>query len=446
MAFTTISSAAAALASGTVTAAELVEESLQAIEQHQSWTNAFIRVDADAARSAARQADRARKAGAASGPLHGVPISVKDLIDVAGQPTTAASRVLKDRVAADDAPVVQRLRGAGAILIGKTNLHEFALGTTSEESAWGPVRHPLDAARSAGGSSGGSAVAVATGMGLASIGSDTGGSIRIPAAACGVVGLKPSYGEVPTTGVVPLSTSLDHVGPIARTVQDAAWVWEVLVSRPVEPLSPADAPTLRLSRLNSYFSWLAPEVHAAFERALDDLRAARVAITEDRVVTADAIAATYVNIVLPEAAAWHSRYLDRHGADYTPAVRARLESGRTISAVDYLKARETAASLRQSVDTALADCDALILPTLPILAPPLGMDDIVVDPVRGERLSVRAAMLRHTQLFNLTGHPAISIPLPTSGLPVGLQLVGKRDQTAQLLAVAAGVERIVGAS
>ena len=442
----TISVAAAALASGEISVAELVEQSLQAIEQHQSWTNAFIRIDAEAARTAARHADRARKGSAPRGPLYGVPISLKDLIDVAGQPTTAASRVLKDQVAAEDAPVVQRLRAAGAILIGKTNLHEFAFGTTSEESAWGPVRHPLDAARSAGGSSGGSAAAVATGMGLASIGSDTGGSIRIPAAACGVVGLKPSFGEVPTAGVVPLSVSLDHVGPLARTVQDAAWVWEALVSRPSEPLVPAEIRGLRLSQLNGYFSWLAPEVHSAFEQALEDLRRAGVEVRDDRIAGADAIAGAYVNLVLPEAAAWHARHLARQGADYTPGVRTRIESGRAISAVDYLKAREMAVTLRQQVDAALADRDALVLPTLPILAPLLGTDDIVVDPERGERLPVRAAMLRQTQLFNLTGHPAISLPLRTDGLPIGLQLVGRRDETAALLNVAAAVEAILDGS
>src|SRR5215472_3300509 len=195
-------------------ATDRVEASLAAIAQHGERTNAFILVDADGARAAAQAADDERRRGVDRGPLHGMPISIKDLIDVAGQPTTAASRVRAGHVATKDATVVRRLREAGAVLLGKTNLHEFALGTTSEESVFGPVRNPHDPSRSAGGSSGGSAAAVALGMGVASVGSDTGGSVRIPAAVCGVVGLKPTFGEVPTDGVVPLSTTFDHIGPI----------------------------------------------------------------------------------------------------------------------------------------------------------------------------------------------------------------------------------------
>src|SRR5215217_7808867 len=217
----------------TTTSAELVEASLAAIAEHNTRTNAFILVDADGARAAAKAVEEERRRGVDRGPLHGMPVSIKDLIDVAGQPTTAASRVRAGHVAAGDATVVRRLREAGAVLIGKTNLHEFALGTTSEESAFGAVRNPRDASRSAGGSSGGSAAAVALGMGLASVGSDTGGSIRIPAAACGVVGLKPSLGEVPTEGVVPLCMTFDHVGPITRSVKDAAVIWAVLSGRAI---------------------------------------------------------------------------------------------------------------------------------------------------------------------------------------------------------------------
>src|SRR5262245_5474297 len=211
-----------------ITSIDQVEESLAAIAQHGERTNAFIHVDADGARNAARAVDEERRRGIARGPLHGMPISIKDLVDIAGQPTSAASRVRTGHVADRDATVVTRLREAGAVIIGKTNLHEFALGPTNDASAWGPVRNPHDVSRVAGGSSGGSAAAVALGMGRASVGSDTGGSIRIPAAACGVVGLKPTLGEIPVDGVVPLSRTLDHVGPIARSVQDAALLWAVM--------------------------------------------------------------------------------------------------------------------------------------------------------------------------------------------------------------------------
>ena len=438
----TIHDALSRLRAGTLTAVDLVEESLAAIARQQPRTNAFIRVDADDARAAAKQADAARARGQAGGALHGIPISLKDLIDVAGQPTTAASKVLAGNVAQADAPVTTRLRAAGAILIGKTNLHEFALGTTSEDSAFGPVRNPRDFARSAGGSSGGSGVAVASGMGLASIGTDTGGSIRIPAAACGVVGLKGSIGEVPTDGVIPLSTSFDHVGPLAQTVADAALVWSVVASKPMPDLAPPR--TIRLRRLVGYFDRpLEPAVREPFERALSQLRGSGASVTDAELLSAPGILDAYVNIVLPEGAAWHAKYLDAQANDYTPAVRARFEAGRSIPAVKYVEAAAFCRALRAEVDALLADADALVLPTLPITAPALGAGDITIDPAVGGTTPVRTAMLKLTQPFNMSGHPAISLPLPAAGLPVGLQLVGRRDNTAALLAIAAACEKIV---
>jgi aspartyl-tRNA(Asn)/glutamyl-tRNA(Gln) amidotransferase subunit A len=371
-----------------------------------------------------------------------MPISIKDLIDVAGQPTTAASRVRAGHVATKDATVVRRLREAGVVIIGKTNLHEFALGTTSEESAFGPVHHPFDPTRSAGGSSGGSGAAVALGMGVASVGSDTGGSIRIPAAACGVVGLKPALGEVPTDGVVPLSITFDHVGPIARSVADAANVWAVLTGRAGFSIDVPRVSTLTLGALDDYFTRLLDaDVRGAFDRTIAHLRARGITIEPRTVSCAESTVDTYVNISLPEAAHWHGPTLDARAADYQPPVRERLERGRRISAVDYLSGRETREALRRSVDGALERMSALVLPTLPIVAPVLGSTDVTLD--NGESLPVRAAMLRLTQLFNITGHPAISLPIRTEGLPVGLQLVGARNKTDELLAVAAACERIL---
>src|SRR5512146_1589664 len=304
------------------TATERLEAALAAIAEHNPRTNAFILVDPAGARAAARAVDEERRRGVDRGPLHGMPISVKDLIDVAGQPTTAASRVRRDHVAAHDAPVVQRLREAGAVLIGKTNLHEFALGTTSEESAFGPVRNPRDLSRSAGGSSGGSAAAVATGMGVASIGSDTGGSIRIPAAACGVVGIKPSVGEVPTEGVVPLSTTFDHVGPLARTVEDAAAVWAVLADRRMSRLEVRNPRGITLGALGGYFtSLLSSEVRASYENALERLRMCGFTIDERTVQRTETIFETYTSISLPEASRYHAPTLDTRAGDYQPPVR-----------------------------------------------------------------------------------------------------------------------------
>lgn len=425
----------------TTTAADRLEQALAAIAEHNPRTNAFIVVDEAGARAAAHAVDDERRRGVDRGPLHGMPISLKDLIDVAGQPTTAASRVRRGQVATEDAPIVRRLRDAGAVLIGKTNLHEFALGTTSEESAYGAVRNPHDVSRSAGGSSGGSAAAVATGMGDASIGSDTGGSIRIPAAACGVVGIKPTFGEVPTEGVVPLSKTLDHVGPLARTIEDAAAVWAALAGRPYPHIEPPR--TFTLGALGGYFTaLLTEEVRSAFEQALERLRSCGVSIGPRTIRGTDRIVDAYTSISLPEAAHWHAPTLDERASDYQTPVRERLERGRAIAAVSYLRAMETREQLRDSVDAALDGCDALVLPTLPIVAPKLGAVDVTMD--NGETVLVRAAMLRLTQLFNLTGHPAISLPISGAGLPIGMQLVGRRGYTEALISIGSRSARIGG--
>ena len=425
------------------TASDQLEASLAAIVEHGAHTNAFILVDVEGARAAAKVVDDERRRGVDRGPLHGMPISIKDLIDIAGQPTTAASRVRAGHVAARDALLVQRLRNAGVVIIGKTNLHEFALGTTSEETAWGPVHNPHDESRSAGGSSGGSAAAVALGMGLASIGSDTGGSIRIPSAACGIVGLKATRGEVPLDGVVPLSTTFDHVGPITRSVADAATLWAVLADRPLPTLEPPEPSSLTFGALEGYFTELLDaEVRTAFQRAIGCLRASGVTVQTSGIEGTSSIVDTYVNISLPEAANWHALTLETHAGDYHPAVRERLERGRTIPAVSYIHAQEDRARLRREVDAALERHNALVLPTLPIVAPRLGAAEVEMD--NGTSLVTRAAMLRLTQLFNITGHPAISLPVPTHGLPVGLQLVGRHGRTDELLAIAATCERVLG--
>lgn len=434
----TMVEAAAALRARSLSATDLLELSLKSIALHDAATRAFIRVDAGGARAAAQLADEERAAGIDRGPLHGLPISLKDLIDVAGQPTTAASRVFADHIAHADAPITARLRAAGAVLIGKTNLHEFALGTTSEDTAYGSVLHPMDHARSPGGSSGGSAVAVVTGMGLASVGTDTGGSIRIPAAACGVVGLKPSKGDVPLTGVVPLSSTFDHAGPLTRSVQDAAWLWSILAGRTIHAVRPVDLAGLRLGILGGYFADpLEAPVAVAFDRACDQLRAAGVTTKLVTFTEAPRILDTYVNIVLPEGAAWHAPWLDTRKADYSPTVHARFMSGRDISAVAYLQARQECDRMRASVDALLSSVDALVLPTLPIVAPLRGQANITIN---GREVPVRAAMLKHTQLFNMTGHPAITLPLVTDGLPVGLQLAGPFNATTRLLDIAAACE------
>jgi aspartyl-tRNA(Asn)/glutamyl-tRNA(Gln) amidotransferase subunit A len=442
----TIASAAARLRRGETSAAALVDASLAAIAAHQARTNAFTTVHADRARDEARRADRELTDGVDRGPLHGIPVSIKDLIDEAGVVTTAGSTVLDDRVPGEDATVVRRLREAGAIIIGRTNLQQFAFGTTSDDSSFGPVRHPEDPERSSGGSSGGAAAAVVTGMGLAALGTDTGGSVRIPAAACGLVGLKPGAGEVPNDGVIPLSVTLDHVGPLVRSVQDAGWVCDVLAGRTPDRMVPRPVDTLRFMRLTGYFEHpLDPGVRGAYEAALERLTSAGASLAPRELPATSGIAPGYDHIALPEAVVWHAPYLEARADRYSPTIRERILQGRAVSAVQYLEALAAAAALRHEVDALLEDADALLTPTLPIVAPPLGAIDVVVDPTIGTAMPARGVMLKHTQPFNLTGHPAITIPVPSGGLPVGLQLVGRRGGTAGLLAIAAACEGVLRA-
>lgn len=423
------------------TSVEITEACLREIEQQNSRLNAFITVTADEARRQAEAADREIASGGDRGPLHGVPISVKDLVDIRGIATTAASRVREGHVAAHDAPVITHLRQAGAVLIGKTNLHEFAFGTTSEDSAYGPARNPYDTNRSPGGSSGGSAASIVAGMALASIGTDTGGSIRIPAAACGTVGLKPTCGEVSTDCIVPLSRTLDHVGPLARSVGDAWHVYNALVGSPsARPLAPAPLATLRFAVLRPYFCDVLDDgVRTAFDAAVDGLQRAGARVDAAEIHHAADIGAIYLHISLADAAAYHATMLEQKPKAYTPNVRLRLEMGRYVLAEDYVRALRGRELLCREVDASIASYDALLLPTLPIPAPAIGATTVQV----GDRQEpVRNMMLRLTQLFNLTGHPVVSLPCGTaSGLPVGMQLVGRRHETAQLMHVALAVER-----
>ena len=443
----TIAELARALRAREVTAEAVTEHALQHIAEGNPSINAFITVQAAGAIDQARAADRDLAAGRDRGPLQGVPISLKDILDVADTPTTAASRVRDGHVAREDAEVVKRLRQQGAVFVGKTNLHEFALGTTNEDSAYGPVRHPLDPNRSPGGSSGGSAASVLADMAFASVGTDTGGSIRIPSAACGLVGLKPAIGEVPTTGVVPLSRTMDHVGPLCRSVEDATILYEVLRA-PAGAKAPArrsegrDARGMRVRVLRGHFSALLDtQVASAFEAACERLRGAGVALEDAEIAHASDVAAIYVHIVLAEAAAYHAKTLESRPQDYTTNVRLRLEMGRYILAEDYVRALRGRDLLRTEVDATLDGFDALLLPTLPVPATRLGATTVRVG---GADEPVRNITLRLTQLFNVTGHPALSVPCgkTTDGLPIGAQLVGAR--TPELLDTARALEPYFG--
>ena len=439
----TIVEVAPLVRSGALSPVDLVRTCLDQIDARPDL-NAFIARMDDEALAVAREREREIAAGACRGPLHGIPIAVKDLVDVRGTRTTSGSALPAD-VAERDAPAIAQLRAAGAIVIGKTNLHEFAFGTTSDETAFGPVRHPLDPSRSAGGSSGGSAAALATGMCFGALGTDTGGSIRIPSAVCGTVGLKPTLGEISTAGVVPLSTTLDHLGPMTRCVADAALLVDVLKGRPAAAVGPAPEP-LTFGVPRAYFcDVLERGVRATLDAALDALAAAGHTVRTVEIAHAAWTADVYLHIVLPEAARYHAAWLDRHAAAYSPGVRLRLEMGRYILAEDYIRALELREVLTPAVDRALDGCHALVLPALAIPAPPIGAPTVDVD---GTSAPVRAIMLRLTQLFNITGHPAVALPggIAADGLPRGVQVVGRRHETERLLDVAAVVESVLAAN
>lgn len=441
----TIAAVAPRVARGQLRSETLTEHALARIAELQPKLNAFITVTADEALAAARQADQEIAGGRYLGPLHGIPISLKDLVDMKGVPTTAASRLRAEHIARRDAPVTAKLREAGAVIVGKTNLHEFAFGTTSEDSGWGPCRHPLDPSRSPGGSSGGSAVGVRTGMTFATVGTDTGGSIRIPAAACGIVGLKPTWNEISADGVVPLSRQMDHVGPLARSVEDAATMFDIMRGSAPTVIEATPLFGRKFGLLGGYFlDRLDEQVEAALLTAIDVLRRAGASVTDVTLPHANDIAPIYLHLVLADAAAYHARSLEERPAAYTPNVRLRLEMGRHVLGEDYVRALNGRRVIAREVDAALEGMDGLLLPALSIPAPPLGQATV---PVKGGQEMVRTAMLRCTQPFNVTSHPAISVPCGNTpaGLPVGLQIVGQMGFTSDLLRVARSVEAALGA-
>ncbi|OFW37733.1 MAG: hypothetical protein A3J29_08710 [Acidobacteria bacterium RIFCSPLOWO2_12_FULL_67_14b] len=442
----TIAEAAPRLSRGALKSEKLTEECLSRIEELNPKLNAFITVTADLALAAARKADQDIAGGRYLGPLHGIPVSLKDLLDQKGLPTTAASLVRKDHIASADADVTASLRAAGAVFVGKTNLHEFAFGTTTEDSAFGLARNPVDATRSPGGSSGGSAIAIATGMSLGTVGTDTGGSIRIPAAACGIVGLKPEWGQVSVAGVVPLSRQLDHVGPLAASVTDAWIQYNSMLPRDRHAAASLEAAPLQGLRLGMLTGYLFDRLDADVERVtlatIESLRKMGVTVSEVAIPHATDMPAIYLHLVFGDAAEYHARTLVSRPGDYTANVRLRLEMARYVLAEDYVRALRGKAIIAAEVDRALDGVDALVLPSLSIPAPPIGASTM---PVKGGPEAVRTLMLRCTQPFNLSGHPAISLPSGTTpaGLPIGLQLVGHKGRTPALVQAALAVERAI---
>jgi aspartyl-tRNA(Asn)/glutamyl-tRNA(Gln) amidotransferase subunit A len=432
---------------------KVVEAHLARIEKLDGRLRSYLTVFADSAREAARRADAAVLRGEHLGALHGVPVAVKDLYAVAGTATTAGSTFLTEP-APEDSTVVARLRAAGAVILGKLNLHEFAYGPEGINLHYGTSWNPWDPEvhRMPGGSSSGSGVAVAAGLAPVGMGSDTGGSIRIPAACCGTVGLKPTYGRVSRAGIVPLAWSLDHAGPLTRQVRDAALVLGAIAghdpgdpstsTRPVPDYAGGlDAPVagLRVGVVREYLDQADPEVRGAVTAAAGVLAGLGCRVDEVAIPRARHAVGASTAVLFPEATAYHEPLLRHHAAAYAPDVRQRLLAGRAVSATEYLKGQRARRLIRDEVDEVLRRVDCLLAPTLPIAAPPVTATELRV----GDRTEAPRTLLTHfTRLFNVTGHPVVAGPcgFTVGGLPVSFQLAGRAFDEGTILRLAHAYE------
>lgn len=434
---------------------ELTRAYLDRIEARNPEVRCYLTVLAEQALAAASAAERDIASGHHRGPLHGIPVALKDLVMTRGIRTTCGSRILKDWVPDSDATVVVRLAAAGAILLGKLNMHEFAYGPTGVNPHYGTAANPWGKDRMPGGSSSGSGVGVAVGLCAGALGTDTGGSIRIPASLCGIVGLKQTYGLISRAGVVPLAWSLDHIGPMTRTVTDAALMLQALAGRdPADPSTAAlpvpdyrrdlerDPRGLRVGVVRDvFFECLDPEVRTTVEAAAQALAGLGVRVEEVRIPRIRHAGPATFAIITAESMAYHEPYLKTRASEYGADVRARLLNGQFVLATQYLKAQRARHVLRADVDGVLRGVDALLTPTTPIPAPRTDEREATVE---GATDDVRAWLTRCTRPFNLTGHPALSVPcgLTASGLPVGLQLVGRHFEEATLLRLGRAYERV----
>lgn len=453
----TITDTAKLLRTKKLSPVELTRASLQRIDKLDGTLKAFITVTADLALAQARRAEREIAKGTYRGALHGIPVTLKDLYCTRSIRTTAGSRILRDFVPTADATATARLAEAGAVLLGKTNLHEFAAGVTCDNPHFGTCQNPWKLGYIPGGSSGGSAAAVATGLGLASLGSDTGGSIRIPAAYCGIVGHKPTYGVVPRTGILPEAWSLDHGGPMTRTVRDAAIVLQAIAGH-----DPGDASSARvklpnllralrpdLKRLrvgvptNYYFDVIDPEVDRLVRTAIEQLRALGASVVEVKIPDVEAALDTCFVVAWAEAAHYHRRWLLTRPQDYGLDVGNLLKGALLYLATDYLQGQRTRALIRHSLHTIFERVDVLVSPTAPLAATPHGQLETMLN---NHKVSVLDVAARLTCVANLTGEPACSVPcgFTKAGLPVGLMVHGPAFEDARVLRVAHAYEQAAG--
>jgi len=456
LAFASAAEIAARVRQRDLTARQVTEAFLARIETLQSRLNCFIQILSDIAFEQAARVDDAIHSGRAAGPLAGVPVAIKDIVDVAGVTTTSASHRWLHRQAETDAALAERLRRAGAILIGKTSLHECAFGVTNINPHYGPVRNPWDLARIPGGSSGGSAAAVAAGLCAGAVGTDTGGSIRIPASLCGVAGIKPTYGMVPLDGVVPLAWTLDHAGPLARTVRDAALLLDVMAGteeddarslvraldagRPPSSRGAGGARGVRVGIPRKFF-WerLDGEVGTIATTAVETLRTLGAGVRDVEVPYASYAGSAVSVILSAEATAFHEQHLRTHPAEYGEDVRTRLERGFFLSGTDYITALRAQGFLHREFLRAFEEADVLVMPTTQAAASPIDDDP---ESASSTSLAMSVQLTRFTNPFNLTGFPALSLPcgFTKQGLPVGLQIVGRPRDEALVLRVGEAYE------
>jgi aspartyl-tRNA(Asn)/glutamyl-tRNA(Gln) amidotransferase subunit A len=448
LAFLTMKQASDLLRRKAASPVDLTRACLKRIETYNPALNAFITVTSDQAMEAARLMETEQRRGKWRGPLHGIPIAVKDNIDTAGIRTTAASELFKNRVPSADAEVVRRLRNAGAILLGKTNLHEFAYGGSSSISYFGPVHNPWALDLVPGGSSGGSAAATAAGLCFGSLGTDTAGSARIPASYCGIVGFKPTYGRVSNRGIVPLSWTLDHVAPLCRTVEDAAIMLRVIAgydeldSSSSEGTAPDYSSALEVSpsklRLGipriPFFDGLDSEIAKSVDVATEVLRKLTASIHETELPSSGmAVDEIYKKVRSAEAYAYHAQWIAESPDKYQPATRQRIiQNAAETTTVAYARARHELELLRREVKKLFTTVDLLVTPTMP--SPPVAI---------AQAANPAAVSIRNTSPFNVFGLPAISVPcgFTTSGLPIGLQIVGAPFAESTVLALAHAYER-----
>ncbi len=450
----TIAHLSSEIQAGRISPVELAEETFRKIRQLNPSINAYITVMEESGIERARQMEREIRAGRRRGPLHGIPYAAKDLFYTRGVATTAGSKILRNFIPGYDAAVIERLQEAGAVLVGKSGLHELAYGITNDNPHFGPVRNPWDRLRIPGGSSGGSTAALAAELCTFSLGSDTGGSIRIPAAFCGVVGLKPTFGRISRYGVFPLGHTLDHVGHFGKTVADTGTIFAALagpdprddssIAAPLSPLQLPPDPRLNGVRVgvprNYYFDALEPEVEMAVRRAIKTLSELEAEIQEVEIPDIEEFTVISRLILLAEASSLHRQKLKANRADLGADVLALLDQGQFILATDYLDAQRRRRQLIQSLDRLFDQVRVIVTPTTPITAPKIGQTTV---EIAGRHEDVRLASTRLVRALNLAGVPALSVPcgFDSHGLPIGLQIFGRAFDEAGVLLVGHAYEQ-----